>query len=176
MDVIDLTAEHEELYLHCLEDWSEEMREAGDHKRRWYRRMRERGLRVKLARDGTGTVGGMIQYLPIEEHHLQGQDLHSILCIWVHGYQEGRGNFQKQGMGRALLHAAEEDSRAQGKRGSLPGEWSFPSGCGHPGSRSRATSRWTGRGSCSFSGSPSARMRWLRNGSARNRHRTGPAG
>jgi len=117
MDVIDLTPEHETPYLQCLEDWSEEMKEAGDHKSRWYSRMKDRGLRVKLARDESGTVGGMIQYLPIEEYGLDGRDLHFVLCVWVHGYEEGRGNFQKRGMGKALLRAAEEDSRALGKKG-----------------------------------------------------------
>ena len=117
MQIIDLSPEHEAVYIHCLEDWSEEMKEAGDHKSRWYTHMRERGLRVKLARDENGTIGGMIQYLPIEEYGLQGRDLHFILCIWVHGYTEGRGNFQKRGMGKALLQAAEEDSRGLGKNG-----------------------------------------------------------
>ena len=70
MEIIDLGPENEELYLQCLEDWSEEMKEAGDHKSRWYARMKDRGLRVKLARDESGTVGGMIQYLPIEEYGL----------------------------------------------------------------------------------------------------------
>ena len=117
MEIIDLTPEHEALYFQCLEDWSEEMKEAGDHKSRWYSLMKDRGLRVKLARDESGTVGGMIQYLPIEEYGLQGRDLHFILCVWVHGYKEGRGNFQKQGIGKALLRAAEEDSRGMGKKG-----------------------------------------------------------
>ncbi|UCF98324.1 MAG: GNAT family N-acetyltransferase [Spirochaetaceae bacterium] len=117
MEIIDLTPEHEITYFQCLEDWSEEMKEAGDHKSRWYERMKDRGLRVKLARDDSGAIGGMIQYLPIEEYGLQGRDLYFILCVWVHGYEEGRGNFQKQGMGKALLQAAEEDSRALGKKG-----------------------------------------------------------
>ena len=112
-----MSPEHEALYLQCMEDWSEEMKEAGDHKSRWYARMKDRGLRVKLVRDENGTVGGMIQYLPIEEYGLQGRDLHFILCIWVHGYKQGRGNFQKRGMGKALLQAAEADSRSLGKKG-----------------------------------------------------------
>jgi GNAT superfamily N-acetyltransferase len=117
MDIVDLTVEHEAEYIQCLEDWSGEMKEAGEHKSRWYARMKERGLRVKLARDESGTVGGMIQYLPVEEFGIEGRDLHFILCIWVHGYQQGRGNFQKRGMGKALLQAAEEDSRGLGKKG-----------------------------------------------------------
>jgi GNAT superfamily N-acetyltransferase len=118
VEIIDLTPELETTYLICLEEWSEEMKEAGDHKSRWYSRMKDRGLRVKLARDESGIVGGMIQYLPIEEYGLlAGRDLYFVLCVWVHGYTEGRGNFQKRGMGKALLRAAEEDSRALGKKG-----------------------------------------------------------
>ncbi len=117
MRIIDLEPQHESLYFHCLEDWSDEMREAGNHKERWYRRMRERGLRVKLALDDNGTVAGMIQYAPIEHSSAAGRGLHSIYCIWVHGYAKGRGNFQKRGMGTALLEAAEEDARSLGSGG-----------------------------------------------------------
>jgi hypothetical protein len=39
--VIDLSPEHERLYLVCLEDWpGAEIAEAGDHKARWLDRMR----------------------------------------------------------------------------------------------------------------------------------------
>jgi hypothetical protein len=49
VEIVDLTDEYEDSYLVCLEDWSDEMAEAGDHKARWHRTMRDRGLRVKLA-------------------------------------------------------------------------------------------------------------------------------
>jgi len=39
MQVIDLTAKHEELFCLCLEDWSDEAREAGSKRRRWFDRM-----------------------------------------------------------------------------------------------------------------------------------------
>lgn len=117
MRVVDLSPEHEKLYFVCLEDWSEEMKEAGDHKERWYRRMKDQGQRVKLALDDAGRVGGMIQYLPIEHSPAEGADLNFVQCIWVHGYKQGRGNFRGQGMGPALLAAAEEDSRQLGKKG-----------------------------------------------------------
>ena len=119
MKVIDLTPEHEQLYFVCLEDWSEEMKEAGDHKESWYRDMKDRGLRVKLALDDRGEVGGMIEYLPIEHSEAEGSDLYFINCIWVHGHKGGRGNFQKHGMGTALLAAAEEDARALGTKGTV---------------------------------------------------------
>jgi GNAT superfamily N-acetyltransferase len=115
--IIDLDATHEDLYLVCLEDWSAELKESGDHKACWYRVMKEQGLRVKLALDDNGAVGGMIQYVPIEHAPAEGQDLYYVLCIWVHGHKQGRGNFQKKGMGRALLAAAEEDARGLGARG-----------------------------------------------------------
>ena len=117
MRVIDLAPEHEAIYFKCLEEWSDELTEAGQHKEHWYRRARERGLRVKLALDDAGTVGGMIQYLPIEHSHVAGRDLYFVLCIWVHGYAKGRGNFQKRGMGTALLEAAEQDARTLGAAG-----------------------------------------------------------
>lgn len=117
MEVVDLTEEHEQLYFLCLEDWSDEMKESGDHKEIWYNKMKDKGLRVKLAKDDNGEIGGMIQYLPIENSILEGKDMYFITCIWVHGYQEGRGNFQKKGMGKALLNAAEEDAKKKGAKG-----------------------------------------------------------
>jgi GNAT superfamily N-acetyltransferase len=117
MPVIDLTPELEPLYFACLEDWSDEMKEAGDHKRHWYRLSKERGLRVKLATDEHGAVGGMIQYIPIEFSQAAGSGLYLVQCIWVHGHTKGRGNFQKRGMGTELLAAAEQDARALGAAG-----------------------------------------------------------
>lgn len=117
IQVIDLPKEHEGLYFKCLEDWSEEMNEAGNHKELWYNKMKDKGLGVKLALDENGTVGGMIQYCPAGYTHIQAKDFYLILCVWVHGYKEGRGDFRKQGMGQALLKAAEEDVRSRGAKG-----------------------------------------------------------
>jgi len=117
VEVIDLPGDQEQLYFWCLEDWSEEMKEAGNRKALWYRKMRDRGLRVKVAVDDAGRTGGMIHYLPIEHSPAEGEGLYFILCIWVHGYKQGRGNFQGKGLGRALLEAAERDARERGARG-----------------------------------------------------------
>ncbi len=117
MKIIDLGPEHEGIYCQCLEEWSDEIREAGGHKREWYDRHKDLGLRVKLALDEKGTVGGMIQYLPVEQSPVSGSGLYFILCVWVHGHKQGRGNFQKRGMGTALLDAAEADARALGAKG-----------------------------------------------------------
>ena len=124
MKVIDLTNDHKQLYFVCLEDWSEEIKEAGNHKEVWYNKMQDKGLRVKLGVDDNGEVGGMIQYVPIEYSFVEGEDLYVINCIWVHGYKEGRGNFQKKGMGKALLQAAETDAKTKGAKGMVA--WGIP--------------------------------------------------
>ena len=127
MQIIDLKDEYKPLYFACLEDWSEETREAGDHKARWYEKMKDRGLGVKLALDERGVVGGMIQYVPIElSPGAEGKDLYFVLCIWVHGHKKGRGNFQKKGMGKALLRAAEEDAKERGAKGMAAWGVSLP--------------------------------------------------
>ncbi len=117
MKIVDITPEHEPLYFCCLEDWSEDMKEAGDAKLKWYNHMKDKGLRVKLAQDENGTIGGMIQYVPIEHAMFDGQNLYVVLCIWVHGHKQGRGDFRKKGMGKELLKAAEEDCKNLGVDG-----------------------------------------------------------
>lgn len=115
--ITDLQPEEEPLYFCCLEDWSDEIKEAGNHKEKWYRKYQPKGVRVKIARDGNGTIGGMIQYLPVEHTFADGHDVYVILCIWVHGHKQGRGDFRRKGMGTALLKAAEEDVRQLGAKG-----------------------------------------------------------
>jgi GNAT superfamily N-acetyltransferase len=117
MRIVDLDETTKPLLCQCLEAWPDDVREAGDRRCRWVDRFTPRGLRAKIALDDTGTPGGMIQYLPIEESTVDGAGLYFIPCIWVHGHERGRGNFQGHGMGRALLAAAEEDARALGAKG-----------------------------------------------------------
>jgi hypothetical protein len=59
----------------------------------------------------------MIQYVPIEHSFAEGKDLYFVHCIWVHGYKKGVGNYQKRGVGKALLRAAEADVKAKGAKG-----------------------------------------------------------
>jgi GNAT superfamily N-acetyltransferase len=117
MRIVDLDDETKPLFCQCLEDWPDDVREAGERRCRWVDRFVPRGLRARLALDDAGTPGGMIQYLPIEESTVDGRGLYFIPCIWVHGHKRGRGDFQGRGMGRALLAAAEEDARALGAKG-----------------------------------------------------------
>ncbi len=117
MEIIDISPENEEIYFCCLEDWSDEIKEAGNHKACWYAHMKDKGLRVKLARNDQGEIGGMIQYVPSAYSFVDGSNLYVILCIWVHGHKKGRGSFQGKGMGQALLQAAEGDVRKLGANG-----------------------------------------------------------
>lgn len=116
MEIIDLNDKFQSTYFHCLEDWSDDIKEAGDHKQVWYEKMKDNGLRVKIAVEDDKACG-MIQYLPIEQSYVEGRDLYFINCIWVHGHKQGIGNHQKKGLGRALLAAAEEDARSNRAKG-----------------------------------------------------------
>ncbi len=126
MKITDLTEEYLNTYCVCLEDWSEEMKEAGDHKRCWYDGMKNKGLGVKLAISENGVAVGMIQYLPIEHSFAEGKELYVILCIWVHGHKQGVGNHQKKGIGKQLLQAAEEDVKERGASGMAAWGLSIP--------------------------------------------------
>ena len=117
MQIIDLTDEHSDLFCQCLEDWSDEMKEAGNRKALWLGTMKNKGLIAKLSLDASGKVGGMIQAVPSEHAPIQVPGFYFISCIWVHGYKKGRGNFQKKGMGKALLQAVEKDVQSKGVKG-----------------------------------------------------------
>lgn len=110
----------------CLEDWSDEMKEAGDHKELWYNKMKDKGLGVKIAVTEDDKVVGMIQYVPLEYSPAEGDSLYFINCIWVHGYKEGVGNFQKKGIGKRLIKAAEEDVKNKGAKGIVAWGVSLP--------------------------------------------------
>ncbi|MBI9099846.1 MAG: GNAT family N-acetyltransferase [Spirochaetaceae bacterium] len=116
MEIIDLDDYHKNTYFKCLEDWSEEMDEAGNKKSRWYEIYKEKGLRVKLVIENEKAVG-MIQYIPIEQSFVDGKNLYFIYCLWIHSYKQGVGDHRRKGLGKALLKAAEEDARTLGANG-----------------------------------------------------------
>jgi len=126
MDIINLGEREKQTYLRCLENHSEDMQQASHVKEKWYNKMKSKGLRVKLARHESGTIAGMVQYFPIEYSWVKGKDLYFIGCIWVKGGKNGHINFQNQGMGKALLHAAEEDAKALGAKGMVAWGSSLP--------------------------------------------------
>ena len=117
MEIIDLSPEYENTFCKCLEDWSDDMKEAGDYKKTWLEKKKHQGLSVKLARDEQGRIVGMIQYVPVEFSPVMGKDLYYIYCIWVHGYEKGVGDNQDRGIGKLLLESAEQDCRELGAGG-----------------------------------------------------------
>ncbi len=126
MKIIDLEEKYNGLYFMCLEDWSDEMKEAGDHKELWYNKMKDKGLGVKIAVTEDDKVVGMVQYVPLEYSTAEGDNLYFINCIWVHGYTEGVGDFQKKGIGKRLIKAAEEDVKNKGAKGLVAWGLSIP--------------------------------------------------
>lgn len=126
MKIVDLTDDTKQTFFLCLQDWSDEMKDAVSAKEDWYNNMKNKGLRVKLAQDEQGIVGGMIQYFPIEHSWVDGRDLYFISCIWVHPNKRGSGSFQKKGFGKALLNAAVEDSKTLGSKGIVAWGTSLP--------------------------------------------------
>lgn len=117
MKIADIRPETESHYFCCLEEWSDDLKEAGDSKQKWYNQMKGKGLKVKFALDDKDVIGGMIQYIPIEHSMFEGVNLHTVLCIWVHRHKQGRGDYRNRGMGKALLKAAEEDAKQLGSDG-----------------------------------------------------------
>jgi GNAT superfamily N-acetyltransferase len=117
MKIVDLTNDTKQTFFLCLQDCSDEIRDAVTAKEIWYNHMKNKGLRVKLAQDDQGEIGGMIQYFPVEHSWVEGKDLYFISCIWVHPGKRGKGSFQGKGLGTALLNAAVEDAKSLGSKG-----------------------------------------------------------
>jgi hypothetical protein len=119
MEIVDLTREHEEVFLCCLKPEDRTFAEGVPIKRQWLDDKRGMGLGVKLAIDEDGVVAGMIQYSDrqLAPFVVAGEGTWVIHCIWVHVYEGGIGNRGGRGMGPALLRAAEEDMRTLGARG-----------------------------------------------------------
>jgi hypothetical protein len=125
MEIIDLSEKHYRAYFSCLEEWSDEMKEAGNHKESWYQKVKDKDLGVKLAVEDE-KVCGMIQYLPSDYAMIEGDNIYFIACIWVHGYKQGVGKQQKKGIGKALLQAAEEDVKTKDANGLAAWGLSMP--------------------------------------------------
>jgi len=116
--IVDVDESCENCFCTCLEEWSEEMKEAGDLKQNYYRSMKDKGLGAKMARNSRGEHVGMIQYIPAEYAPLEGEGFYHIFCTWVHAYRgKGVGDQRRKGIGKALLAAAEEEIHSRGASG-----------------------------------------------------------
>ena len=79
---------------------------------KWFRDMREKGLRVKVALLDEKQIG-FLYVMPIEicPWGPLGKDLLAVPCLFVLNEQKGKG------AGSALIAEAEEEARRQGKKG-----------------------------------------------------------
>jgi hypothetical protein len=69
MKIIDISPDNEQQYFCCLEEWSDDIKEAGDHKEKWYRFMKDKGVRVKFAEDDNGIM--RLLWKPFTEEAVQ---------------------------------------------------------------------------------------------------------
>lgn len=117
MELVDVTEKTQDLFFRCLQDEQEEDPRLTAMRRQWYQKYKNQGYKAKLLKLDDGKIVGLCQYIPIEHSHLIGQDLVTILCISIHGYEHGVGNHQKQGYGRFMLKAIEQEARTGGVKG-----------------------------------------------------------
>jgi GNAT superfamily N-acetyltransferase len=113
LDVREMTPEDEYFVSTCSHvDESAEIDQCGARRLEWMRAMRAQGLRVFTSHlDGKQT--GFVYLMPI---HVSpwgpiGEGLTVVPCLWV------LPDAQRQGAGRALMAAAEEEARRQGSKG-----------------------------------------------------------
>ena len=117
MELVDLSEETQDFFFRCLQDEREEDPRLTTMRRQWYEKYKNQGFKAKLLKLADGKIVGLCQYIPIEHSHLIGEDLITLLCIFIHGYEHGVGNHQKKGYGRFMLKAVEQDAKAMGAKG-----------------------------------------------------------
>jgi predicted N-acetyltransferase YhbS len=111
--VRDMKPEDEYFVATCTHvDESDEIDASSRRRLAWFKKARERGLSMKVA-TSNGERVGFIYVMPIEvcPWGPLGRDLAVFPCVVAHSKVKGRG------VGRALVAAAEEEARAQGKKG-----------------------------------------------------------
>jgi len=123
--IIDLSEETVEPFFRCLSDDETEWSAGACRRAEWFRKLQSGGLRGKLAEEEDGELSGMVQYGPIEHLFPDSSGLYFVYCIWVKRQKKGP-NYQKKGIGSALLHEVEEDVRRLGAKGLVVWGIKFP--------------------------------------------------
>jgi len=111
--VRDMEPEDEYFVATCTHvDESDEIDASSRRRSAWFKKARERGLSIKVA-TLNGERVGFIYVMPIEvcPWGPLGRDLAVFPCLVAQSKVKGRG------VGRALVAAAEEEARSQGKKG-----------------------------------------------------------
>ncbi|MCG8572467.1 MAG: GNAT family N-acetyltransferase [Spirochaetes bacterium] len=125
MFITDMKEEYYDSFCNCLADDPGEWKCGVAMRKQWYEKMKPQGLKVKLAVTDDNQVAGMIQFSPLEQTFNNGQDLFFVHCIWIYQDKTNK-NFRKRGAGKALLKAAEEESKYQGAKGLVVWGVSLP--------------------------------------------------
>lgn len=116
--ITDLSEAHRGAFCACLVPGEQAMLEAGDLKEKWLARRGKGDFGAKLAVSPEGVPVGMIQYIAAEGSQIEGPGLWFVFCVWVPPAKRNPGGARRrQGIGAALLRAAEEDVRARGAEG-----------------------------------------------------------
>ena len=113
LQIRDMTAQDERFVASCTHVSETEEWDASRQRRiPWLRQMQEQGMRVKVALLD-GQHAGFLYLLPIEIAPAGpvGKDLSAIQCLAV------RDELKDHGVGHALIAAAEEEARRQGRKG-----------------------------------------------------------
>ena len=116
IEIRDLSEETMDVYLCCGTQPTKEKVAGEELKRRWTKRMLDKGLGVKVGYSD-GWPAGFTNYLPIEvaPAPVSGEGLLFVMCIHVNDADDERGaNYERKGVGSALVDAVEEHARAQG--------------------------------------------------------------
>ncbi len=93
---------------------SEEIDRNAEKRLAWFKKMYDKGLRIKVA-SIEGEIAGFLYMIPIEHSPMGplGDDLMTIYCVTAPDKYKGKG------AGRALVEAAEEEAKRQGKKGMV---------------------------------------------------------
>jgi len=115
--LVDIDKDTEGTFFRCMHDERPENPPVIELRHRWYDQYKSKCLRAKvLVRDDKAVVG-LCQYIPIEHSPLTGENLFTILCFAVHGYEHLVGNQQGKGYGKFMLNSIEQDARNSGAKG-----------------------------------------------------------
>ena len=105
IEVTPINAKAETLF--CVKDVSNP---GFEHKRKWFEKRYDEGLRMKILKDAKGKMIGFIEYVPVEYawRPIDATNFMFIHCMYVYSKHD-----RKKGYGSQLIGEAERDAKAQ---------------------------------------------------------------